>query len=57
MMCKMVIWLEENYVAEDDDIPLRAILALVEKLYEENVPWNEYQWRLCVSYRKSNQVT
>ena len=53
----MVIWLEENYVAEDDDIPLRAILALVEKLYEENVPWNEYQWRLCVSYRKSNQVT
>ena len=22
-----------------------------------NVPWHEYQWRLCVSYQKLNQFT
>ena len=23
---------------------------------QENVPWHEYQWRLCVSQQKLNQV-
>ena len=28
-----------------------------ENLHQENVPWHKYQWRLCVSYHKLNQVT
>ena len=27
----------------------------MEKPQQENVSWHEYQWRLCVSYRKLNQ--
>ena len=24
------------------------------KIHQENVPWNEYQWRMCVYYSKLN---
>ena len=27
------------------------------KPHQENVPWHECQWSLCVSYQKLNQVT
>ena len=32
-------------------------MVLATKPHEENVPSHEYPWRMCVSYRKLNQVT
>ena len=32
-------------------------MVLASKANQENVPWHEYVWRLCVSYRLLNQVT
>ena len=44
-------------MVEEDDGPWGALVVLAEKPYQENVPWHEYQWRLCASYQKLNQVT
>ena len=33
------------------------LLVLAEKSHQENVPCHKYQWKLCVSYQKLNQVT
>ena len=41
--------LDENGVVEEDYGKWVALVVLVEKKRQENVPWNEYQWRLCVS--------
>ena len=30
---------------------------LAAKPHQEEVPWQEFRWRICVSYRKLNQVT
>ena len=32
-------------------------MVLAAKPHKEDVPWHEYQLRLCVSYQKLNQVT
>ena len=32
-------------------------MVLAAKPYQENVPWKEYQWRLCVSDQKLNHIT
>ena len=56
-MRKLVERLDKNGVVEEDDRPWGALLVLSEKPHQENVPWHEYRWRLCVSYRKTNQVT
>ena len=32
-------------------------MDLSEEHHQENVPRQEYQWRLCVYYKKLNQVT
>ena len=32
-----------------------AFLAL--NTHQENMPWHKYQWRLCMSYQKRNQIT
>ena len=34
-----------------------ALVVLAPKANQEAVPWHEYIWRLCVSYRRLNQVT
>ena len=34
-----------------------AQVVLAAKAKQEDVPWYEYTWRLCVSYRMLNQVT
>ena len=47
---------DENGVMEEDNGPWRALVVLAAKPHQENVLWNEYQWRLCVSYQKLNQV-
>ena len=49
--------IDENGVVEEDDGPWGELLVLATKLHQENVPWYKYQWKLCVSYRKVNQVT
>ena len=56
-MQKLVERRDENGASEEDNIPWGSLMVLAEKLHQENVPWNEYQWRLCVSYQKMNQVT
>ena len=42
---------------EEYDGPWGTLLVLAEKLHQENAPWQKYQWSLCVSYQKLNQVT
>ena len=44
-------------MVEEDNRPWGALVVLATKIHQENVPWHEYQWRLCVSYQKINQVT
>ena len=56
-MRKMVGWLDENGVMEEDDGPWGALVVLDAKPHQENIPWRDYQWRLCVSYWKQKQVT
>ena len=50
----MVERLDENGVVEEDDGSWVALVFLAAKPRQANVPWNEYQWRLCVSYQKLN---
>ena len=49
--------LDENSLVEYDNGPWEALMVLAEKPHMENVPWHEYQLRLCMSYQKLNQVT
>ena len=44
-------------MVEEDDGPWGALVVLAEKPHQEKLPCHEYQWRLCVSYQKLNQVT
>jgi hypothetical protein len=34
-----------------------ALVVLAPKANQEAIPWHEYIWRLCVSYRRLDQVT
>ena len=56
-MRKLVERLDENGAVEEDDGPWGPLVVLAAKPHQQNVPWHEYQWRLCVSYQKLNQVT
>ena len=56
-MQNMVGQMDENCVMEEDIRPWVELVVLAAKPHQENVPWNKYQWRLCVSYQKLNQVT
>ena len=49
--------LEDNGLIEDDDGPWGALVVLAAKPNQENIPWHQYVWRLCVLYRRLNQVT
>ena len=49
--------MDESGVVEEDDRPWGSLVVLAAKPHQENVPSHKYQWRLCVSYRKPNQVT
>ena len=49
--------LEANGIVEDDDGPWGAPIVLAAKANQEHLPWSQYTWRLCVSYRKLNAVT
>ena len=54
VMQKLVERLDRNCVVEEDDRLWVALVVIAAKPRQENVPWNEYQWRLCVSYQKLN---
>ena len=47
---KLVEQLEVQGLIEDDEGPWGALIVLAAKPHQEKVPWNEYKWRLCVSY-------
>ena len=54
----LVQQLAENGLIEEDDGPWGALIVLATKAqHREHVPWHEYDWRLCVSYRALNRVT
>ena len=54
---KMVTTLNHNGLTEDDDRPWGSLVVLAAKPNDKLIPWDKYQWRLCVSYRQVNQVT
>ena len=43
--------LEKNGLIEQDTGPWGALVVLAAKPHQDDVPWAEYQWRMCVSYR------
>ena len=47
-MQKLMERLDVNGVEKHDDRSWVALVVLSAKPHNENVPWNEYQWRLCV---------
>ena len=53
----MVGLLDKNGVVEEDNGTWGELVVLSAKPHQENMPCNEYQWRLCVSYIKLNEVT
>ena len=55
-MKNLVGRLDENGVVEEDDGPWVALVILATKPHQENFPWHEYHWRMCVYYQKLNQV-
>ena len=42
---------------EDNNVPWGELVLLAAKPHQEFFPYNKYQWRLCLSYIKMNQVT
>ena len=46
----------DNGLVEPALGPWASQVVLAAKAKQENVPWYEYTWRLCVSYRMLNQV-
>ena len=47
----------EKGVVEKYDGPWVSLVGLYSKPYQENVPCNEYQCMMCVSYQNLYQVT
>ena len=43
--------MDANSVAEEDYGPWGALVVLDVKPHQENLPWYDYQCRLCVSYK------
>jgi hypothetical protein len=56
VMTKLVYHLQQNGLIEDNYGPWGALIVLASKANQEEIPWHEYIWRLCVSYRRLNQV-
>ena len=54
---ELVRKLEDNGLIEDDFGPWGAQIVLAAKANQDGVSYKDYQWRLCVSYRRLNAVT
>jgi hypothetical protein len=50
IMNKLGHQLQQNGLIKDDDGPWGALIVLAAKHGQENTPWHDYIWRLCVSY-------
>jgi hypothetical protein len=57
IMQKLIDQLQKNGLIQDDDGPWGALIVLAAKHGQDDTPWHDYIWRLCVSYRRLNQVT
>ena len=57
IMRKLCDALDDNGLIEDDDGPYGAQIVLAAKPGQDGVPADKFKWRLCVSYRRLNQVT
>ena len=57
MILNLVGCLDQNDVVEEEDETWGTLVALPEKPHQENMPCNEYQWRMFVYCRKMNKVT
>ncbi len=57
VMRKLAQQLRDHNVVEEDHGPWGAMVVLAAKPHQEGVHWRDYQWRLCVSFRKLNAVT
>ena len=49
--------LKHNGIVEEDTGPWGAMVVLAAKPNQHEVHWNDYVWRICVSYRILNAVT
>lgn len=49
--------LKDNGMVQRDTGPWGALIVLAAKPGQDHVPWWEFIWRLCVSYRHLNRVT
>jgi hypothetical protein len=49
--------LKANDMVKNDDGPWGAMIVLAAKPGQDDVPWFNFVWRLCISYRKLNQIT
>ena len=56
-MSKLVDHLDYNGLTEPDDGPWGSQIVLAAKPGQDDTPWHEHIWRLCVSYRRVNQVS
>ena len=55
-MRKLVAKLDKNGVVDEDDATWGALMVLAENNHQDNAPWNEFQFQLCVSFRNLNQA-
>jgi hypothetical protein len=53
----LVKQLKEKGIVEDDDGPWGSQIVLASKPSQGHVHWSQFVFRLCVSYRKLNEVT
>jgi hypothetical protein len=51
-MQKLIDQLQKNGLIQDDDGPWGALIVLAAKHGQDDTPWHDNIWRLCVSYRK-----
>ena len=54
---KICAGLKHNGIIEEDKGPWGAMIVLAAKPNQAQVHWNDYVWRMCVSYRKLNSIT
>ena len=41
---------------EDNNGPWGSMVVLAQKAKQENTPWTDFIWRICISYRGINQI-
>ena len=57
MLNKLIGKLEYNDAIEDNNRPWGALVVLAANQHQDDVPWEDSQWYLCISYWRFNKVT